>query len=107
MFPCIRLFHCFTGWCTYFIIIVLLVGARLKHPLLLIWPVPDLIIIYPKFYSDYFLSENIIEPHREKTGFLPIRKQRRRPYREADKRFCFRYTDSTISLLLKSEVSMF
>ena len=27
--------------------------------------------------------------------------------READQRLCFRYTDSTISLLLKSEISSF
>ena len=27
--------------------------------------------------------------------------------READQRFCFRYTDSTIPLLLKSEISSF
>ena len=30
-----------------------------------------------------------------------------RGYREADQRLCFRYTDSTISLLLKSEISSF
>ena len=28
-----------------------------------------------------------------------------RGYREADQRLCFRYTDSTIPLLLKSEIS--
>ena len=27
--------------------------------------------------------------------------------READQRLCFRYTDSTISLLLKSEIASF
>ena len=27
--------------------------------------------------------------------------------READQRLCFRYTDSTISLLLKTEISSF
>ena len=31
------------------------------------------------------------EPHREKTGFLHVRKQRR----ETDQRLCFRFTDST------------
>ena len=30
-----------------------------------------------------------------------------RGYREADQRLCFRYTDSTISLLSKSEISSF
>ena len=28
-------------------------------------------------------------------------------YREADQRLCFRYTDSTLSLLFKSEISSF
>ena len=28
-------------------------------------------------------------------------------YREADQRLCFRYTDSTLPLLLKSEISSF
>ena len=49
----------------------------------------------------------IIEPRREKTGFLHMRKQRRRSasrYREADQRLCFRYTDSTIPVLPKSEI---
>ena len=48
------------------------------------------------------------EPRREKTGFMHMRKQRRRSasrYREADQRLCFRYTDSTIPLLPKSEIS--
>ena len=30
-----------------------------------------------------------------------------RGYREADQRLCFRYTDSTLPLLLKSEISSF
>ena len=30
-----------------------------------------------------------------------------RGYREADQRLCFRYSDSTIPLLLKSEISSF
>ena len=49
-------------------------------------------------------SSLTIEPHREKTGFLPMRKQRRR---SADQRLCFRYTDSTFPLLLISEISSF
>ena len=44
------------------------------------------------------------EPRREKTGFLHMGKQRR-GNREADQRLCFRYTDSTIPLLPKSEIS--
>ena len=50
----------------------------------------------------------LFEPRREKTGFLHMRKQRCRSasrYREADQRLCFRYTDSTIPLLPKSEIS--
>ena len=46
------------------------------------------------------------EPRHKKTGFLPMRKQRRR-HCEADQRLCFRYTDSTLSLLIKSEISSF
>ena len=55
-------------------------------------------------------SKNI-EPRREKTSFLYMRKQRRRSAsrlsvnREADQRLCLRYTDSTIPLLPKSEIS--
>ena len=45
-----------------------------------------------------------------KADFLPMRKQRRRSTSsncEADQRLCFRYSDGTISLLPKSEVSGF
>ena len=48
------------------------------------------------------------EPRRENTGFLHMRKQRRRSAssnREADQRLCFRHTDSEIPLLSKSEIS--
>ena len=51
----------------------------------------------------------IFEPRREKTGFLHMRKQRRRSasrlHREADQRLWFRFTDSTIPLLPKSNIS--
>ena len=59
----------------------------------------------------------IYEPCYEKTGFLHMRKNKDadqlrgnredqlRGYREADQRLCFRYTDSTIPLLSKSEIS--
>ena len=40
------------------------------------------------------------EPRREKTGFLHIFGNR-----EADQRLCFRFIDSTIPLLSKSEIS--
>ena len=46
--------------------------------------------------------------HHGKNGFLHMQKQRRRSaslFREADQRLCFRYTDSTIPLLPKSEIS--
>ena len=52
----------------------------------------------------------LYEPRYEKTGFLHMRKQRRRSAsrcgnRKADQRLCFRYTESTIPLLSKSEIS--
>ena len=55
-------------------------------------------------------SRVIIEPHREKTRFLPMQKQRRKSAVSnctADQRLCFRYTDSTIPLPLKTEISSF
>ena len=54
------------------------------------------------------------EPRHERTGFLHMRKQRRRSAsrldqlrgnREADQRLCFRYIASTIPLLPKYEIS--
>ena len=57
----------------------------------------------------YHEEREINEPHREKTGFLPRRKQRRRSAsrgnREADQRLCFRYSDSIIPLLLIAKIS--
>ena len=51
----------------------------------------------------YFIfSTELFEPRREKNGFLHMRKQRRR---SASRYLCFRYTDSTIPLLPKSEIS--
>ena len=52
------------------------------------------------------LSSN--EPRHKKTNILHMRKQRRRSAlgnHEADQRLCFRYIDSTIPLLSKSEIS--
>ena len=54
------------------------------------------------------------EPRREKTNILHMPKQRRRSISFAvtavtakliDQRLCFRYTDSTIPLLSKSDIS--
>ena len=60
--------------------------------------------------SQRFLGLTILEPHREKTGFCLGENKgadQLRGNREADQRLCFRYTDSTISLLLKSKISSF
>ena len=56
-----------------------------------------------------------IEPRREKTGFLHMSRVVRKPAfcicenkdadQLCDQRLCFRYTDSTIPLLPKSEIS--
>ena len=51
---------------------------------------------------------SLYEPRREKTGFLYMQNKdadQLRGNREADQRLCFRYTDSTIPLLPKSEIS--
>ena len=58
------------------------------------------VIIFAKLY----------EPHREKTGFCLGENKgadQLRGNREADQRLCFRYSDSTIPLLLKSKISRF
>ena len=57
-----------------------------------------------------FRSFGINEPRREKTGFCLCENKdadQLRGNREADQRLCFRYTDSTIPLLPKSEISSF
>ena len=69
-----------------------------------------------------YLVSNPFEPPHGKTNNLPRRKQRRRSTIylgenkgadqlrrncEADQRLCFRYSDSTVPLLLKSEISSF
>ena len=63
---------------------------------------------YWNLYSSQL--SKLSEPRGEKTGFLHMRKQRRRSAslrgnREADQRLCFRYSDITIPLLPKSEIS--
>ena len=56
------------------------------------------------FYSLNIIQGVLIEPHYEKTGFLHMRKQRRRSAsrsnHKSDQRLCFRYIDSIIPLLL-------
>ena len=55
----------------------------------------------------------LVEPRHEKTGFLLIRKQTSRSAVQclsdctADQRLCFRYSDSTIPLFLKFQISSF
>ena len=52
----------------------------------------------------------IFEPHREKIGFCLGENKGADQLRsncEAVQRLCFRYTDGTISFLLKSEISSF
>ena len=46
--------------------------------------------------------EQTYGPRREKTNILHMRKQRRR---SADQRLCFRYIDTTIPLISKSDIS--
>ena len=51
------------------------------------------------------------EPQHEKTGFLHIQKndveqlRGKSKYRKDDQRLCFSYTDSTIPLLPRSEIT--
>ena len=65
------------------------------------------VIIFTLKKLTFMLRKN--EPRYEKTGLLHMRKQRRRSavrcYRTADQRLCFRYIDTTIPPLSKSEIS--
>ena len=57
------------------------------------------------FYRVYYLSRIVRKPDfclGENKGADQLRGNR-----EADQRLCFRYSDSTIPLLLKSEISSF
>ena len=68
--------------------------------LILIKKATEPVCLYP--------CKGIYEPRHEKTNILHMRKQRRRSAcggREADQCLCFRYIDSTIPLLSKSEIS--
>ena len=70
----------------------------------------SLISAVMNFYSckNHSLLHNY-KPRHKKTGFLHICKNKDadqlRGNREADQRLCFHYTDSTIPLLSKSEIS--
>ena len=60
----------------------------------------------------YVDLKSVYEPPNGKTNNLHRRKQRCRSdqlrgNREADQRLCFRYSESTVPLLLKSEISRF
>ena len=61
------------------------------------------------FYCLQEFDSGIIEPPRGKTICIGENKDadQLRGYREADQRLCFRYSDGTIPLLLKSEISSF
>ena len=60
----------------------------------------------PELDNGLWLRTSLLfEPRHEETGCLPMQKQRRRS--ASHQRFCFRSTDSTIYLLLKSEISSF
>ena len=55
--------------------------------------------------NDYKVC-SAFESHHEKTNIFHMRKQRcRSGNREADQRLCFRYSDRTVPLLSKSEIS--
>ena len=74
-------------------------------------------VLYMYFKTNQEPMVKRYESRYEKTGFLHMRKQtafcicenknadQLRGNREADQRLCFRYTDSTIPLLPKSEIS--
>ena len=67
-----------------------------------------IIIKYHQIHTLSVLLDTTIEPRREKTGFFICENKdadQLRGNREADQRLCFRYTDSTISLLPKYEIS--
>ena len=65
--------------------------------------------ILSREFTEYQFFKNKIEPPHEKTNNLLENKDadQLRGNREADQRLCFRYLDSTLPLLLKSEISSF
>ena len=62
-----------------------------------------------RFLSGWYTSTNLSRIVRKLDFCLGENKgaDQLRGNREADQRLCFRYTDSTISLLLKSEIASF
>ena len=52
-----------------------------------------------------YRNDRLIEPRREKTVFFFAYAKTKTQISEADQRLCFRYTDSTIPLVSKSEIS--
>ena len=64
----------------------------------------ELGITFIKFHQ----IRTLFEPHHEKTGFCKLENKdadQLRGNRDADQRLCFRYKDSTTSLLPESEIS--
>ena len=91
-----------------------LLGSRiayaLKEPYLLVYPCLGLNPIIDSINLSHVISPmgRINEPRREKTVFCICENKGADQLcgnRKADQRLCFRYTDSTIPLLAKSEVS--
>ena len=65
---------------------------------------------YIKLSSSCMRRYDAYEPRHEKNGCLHMRNKdadQLRCNREADQRLCFRYTESTIPLLPKSEISSY
>ena len=65
-------------------------------------------LIWDNNVNHFIFEIEKYESRREKTGFLHIRKQRRRSAlgnREADQRLCFSYIDSTIPIFPNYEIS--
>ena len=60
------------------------------------------------YFQEFDIISRLNEPRCEKTGFFAYAKNKDadqlRGNREADQRLCFRYTDSIIPLLPKSEI---
>ena len=75
---------------------------------ILLWHSLGLLYINNKPGYDVNLTVNEHEPRHTKINILHMRKKNAdqlRGNREADQRLCFRYIDSAIPLLSKSEIS--
>ena len=83
------------------------VSALIAHLISVLF-VPKNLNPRSNWYNEYNRYIIIIEPRREKTGFCICENKdadQLRGNRESDQRLCFRYTDSRIPLLPKSEIS--